>query len=159
MSKLTIDCKGEQINPMILPEDWYAVVVEEVPTLETGKKSGKKYLLWKVKVATGEFEGFQVRMNTTLDRGDDLTKSSRWLFHQAMASCGIKKINDKYSFELAELKGKEFWIKLSVKEDSYNGNVFEKNEVRQIAIEPSKPKEKSIIISDSIENEEDKIPF
>ena len=136
MGKVTVDCTGEVIRAPVMPEGWYAVYVSDVPTIEVGKDSGKKYIQWPLKVSSGNFAMTPLILRTTLDKGDDPTKSKRWLFHQTIAACKIEKVNDKYVFGLDELKDKKFWVKVIVKEESFNDNVFEKNEIKSVAIEP-----------------------
>ena len=133
--RINIDTTGEVIKAPVVPAGWYHVRVMETPTVKAGKASGKKYLYWVLQIASGLHKGILLSTNTTLDRGDDPTKSKRFMFHQAIAACGIEKVNDKYSFDLDELKDKEFYVFVTVKEESYNNNLFEKNEIKKIAKE------------------------
>lgn len=165
-AKITVDMTGEEFgNYSIVPEDWYQVRVVEIPELKTGKESGKKYMEWVVKViGGGQHDGSPMVIRTTLEKGDDPKKSKRWLFHSAMVACKIEKVNEKYSFSLEELMGKEFWVRVVVTENSYNGKVYEKNEIKEIAIEPRLKEQKTATSNgngSSVFNDEqdDSIPF
>ena len=152
--RMTVDVAGEQVKAPVVPENWYPVKVIKAPELKVGKDSGKKYLYWLLEITGGPYSGVPLAVNTTLEKGDDPLKSKRWLFHQAMVACGVEKVNDKYSFDLDGLVGKEFYVKVIVKEESYNDNIFDKNEVKQIAKEPTQPK-----TAKGEKVEQDEIPF
>lgn len=157
--KITVDVAGEEFsNNMVIPEGWYHVRVNNVPDIKVGIDSGKKYMEWSLEVIEDYCAGIPLILRTTLDKGDDPKKSKRWLFHQAMVACKIKKVEEKYIFSLEDLNGKEFWVKVVVKIEQYKGSEFEKNEIKQIALMPStaKKSEDSTVVSDPI-NEE--IPF
>lgn len=142
MPNVSIDINGERVQAPIVPEGWYLVKVINVPEIKEGKTSGKKYMHWIFQVIAGKYTGVPLECNTTLEKGENPLKSKRWLFHQAMAACGIKK-NDqgKYEFMTENLVDNKFYIRVIVKQDEYtnyeNKTVkTEKNEVKEIAFEP-----------------------
>lgn len=136
MPKIKIDLTGEMIKAPLVPEGWYHVKVYQIPTIEVGKESGKKYMHWVLVILDGEQRGIPLELRTTLEKGTDPKRSKRWLFHQAMACCGIEKKDEKYEFDTAELVDKQFWVFVSVKEETYNNNPVTKNEVKKIALQP-----------------------
>ena len=168
MPKLTVDVSGEKFDNVLVPDGWYKVSISQIPELKQGKESGKKYLELSLKIIEGNYHGTSLILRATLEKGDNPLKSKRWLFSQMMTACKIEKVNEKYSFTLEELQGKEFWVKVIVKEESYNGNVFSKNEIKQVALEPvysdgSKGKvvEGKVVVGDSgpLPDDDDQIPF
>ena len=150
---MTMDLTGENTGNIVVPEGWYNVEVIMMPQVRVGKNSGKKYVAWPgLKILEGKYEGIYLSINTTLEKGNDPLRSKRWLFHQAMAGCGIKKVNNKYELDIIKEKNPEtgeeeiylkllektFWVKVTIKQDIWQGEPIEKNEIKRIAIEPPK---------------------
>ena len=158
MSRVTVDVTGEEFGNELVSEGWHRFKIVEVPTVKTGKDSGKKYIEWPVEIVDDVFAGVTMKLNTTLDKGDNPKKSKRWLFHQMMVALNIPKIENKYSLILEETVGKDFSGKVVIEENSYNGKVFQKNQVKQVASDAEvrsveQPK------SDPMFKDQEEIPF
>ena len=145
---MTMDLTGENTGNIVVPEGWYNVEVMAMPQVRVGKNSGEKYVAWVLRITHGRYDGVYLSTNTTLQKGNDPARSARFMFHQAMAACGIKKINDKYEIDIVKeknpeaiflkLTGKTFWVKVTIKIENWKGEDIEKNEIKRIAIEPPK---------------------
>jgi len=146
---LTVDFKDEDYdNKLIASAGWHRVAVRGIPEVKEGKDSGNKYIEWKLGVMEGEFKNASLRIITTMVKG------KRWMFSNMMRVCDIEKKDDKYVFELAILKGKEFYAKVEIKEEMYNGQLYEKAEVKRVA----KELPKSLEVANE-NKEEEKLPF
>lgn len=117
---LSIDMKGVDVRK-ILPEDDYLVKVEEV-TEEVGETSGKPYLLWKLKVAEGEYEG------TTLYHKTSLQPHALFNLKGTLIALGVSVPNSVLNLDLDKMEGLEMGV--SVEKGTYDGKP--KNEIVEV---------------------------
>ena len=117
---LSVDMKGVDVRK-ILPEDDYLVKVEEV-TEEVGETSGKPYLLWKLKVAEGEYEG------TTLYHKTSLQPHALFNLKGTLIALGVSVPNSVLNLDLNKMEGLEMGV--SVEKGTYDGKP--KNEIVEV---------------------------
>lgn len=117
---LSVDMKGVDVRK-ILPEDDYLVKVEEV-TEEVGETSGKPYLLWKLEVAEGEYEG------TTLYHKTSLQPHALFNLKGTLIALGVSVPNSVLNLDLNKMEGLEMGV--SVEKGTYDGKP--KNEIVEV---------------------------
>ncbi len=117
---LSVDMRGVDVRK-ILPEDDYLVKVEEV-TEEVGETSGKPYLLWRLKVAEGEYEG------TTLYHKTSLQPQALFNLKGTLIALGVSVPNSVLNLDLDKMEGLEMGV--SVEKGTHDGKP--KNEIVEV---------------------------